>query len=82
MKGGHLYFYWLEPRERLSQPIFTTLPLLISATQAPQPGQPPGSLPEEAEASPGVRVLRPHGASRAGSVSEGVSGPPLTRKQR
>lgn len=77
MTGTALFLLELRPsRLRL-----TTLHLLLSATQASQPRQPPGSLPQEAAASPGVRVLRPHGASRAGQISEGVSGPPLTRKQ-
>lgn len=75
--GDSFIFMELRPsRLRL-----TTLHLLLSATQASQPRQPPGSLPQEAAASPGVRVLPPHGASRAGQISEGVSGPPLTRKQ-
>lgn len=74
-------WFLLELRERCSQLSFTTiLPLVLSATQASQPCQPPGGLPEEAEASPGVRVLRPHSASRAGQIPARVSGHPLPQK--
>lgn len=75
-------WFLLELRERSSQLRFTTiLPLVLSATQASQPCQPPGGLPEEAEASSGVWVLWPHSASRAGQIPARVSGHPLPQKQ-
>lgn len=53
---------------------------MFSATQASQPCQPYWSLPEEAEASSGVWVLRPHGSPRTGQTPKRVSDPCLTNK--
>ena len=39
--------------------------------EAPEPCEPDRGVPEEAEAAPRVRVLRPHRAQRAGEVSQG-----------
>lgn len=45
----------------------------VTATETPQPGEPAGSLQEEEEAASGLRILRPHGAPRAGQAPLGVS---------
>ena len=39
--------------------------------EAPEPCEPDRGVPEEAEAAPSVRVLRPHRPQRAGEVSQG-----------
>ena len=48
--------------------------------EAPEPCEPDRGVPEEAEAAPRVRVLRPHRAQRAGEVSQG--GPHAPHKGR
>lgn len=48
-------------------------PSVFAATQTRQPGEPDRGVPPQTEAPPGVWVLRPHGAHRAGPPSQGVS---------
>lgn len=45
----------------------------FAATQTRQPGEPDRGVPPQTEAPPGVWVLRPHGAHRAGPPPQGVS---------
>lgn len=49
------------------------LSVFFAATQTRQPGEPDRGVPPQTEAPPGVWVLRPHGAHRAGPPPQGVS---------
>lgn len=56
--------------------MFITCSSVCAAAEARQPGQPDGGVPAQAQAPPGVRVLRPHRPQRAGPPSQRVGPPP------
>ena len=75
-KGQTSFFCWTNIKENCrSQLQFSTSLFVFSATQASQPRQPHRSLQEEAEASPGVWILWPHGAPWTGQAPKRVSDP-------
>ena len=53
-------------------PLFSPPPGVSAATETRQPGESDRGVPAQTEAAPGLRVLRPHGAQRAGPPSQRV----------